>query len=273
MKPDDVVNNLIRQIESGCPAWKVPWACSSIHGLPSNLSTQREYSGTNILSLWASQAIYGYETGLWLGFDQAAKLGGRVRKGEHGHPIIIYRTGTKVKDDGNEETYRFLSVRLVFNLDQFDGLDDHRPVYEKNTWNPIERVESILEKSGAVIEYGGERACYIPRQDKIRLPNRDRFWNASDFSATAIHELTHWTGHESRLNREFGKRFGEDAYAFEELIAEMGSAITLARLGVKGEVVNHAAYLDHWLRILRQKPGYLFTAASAASKASDWLCQ
>lgn len=273
MKPDDVVNKLIQHIESGSLPWKRPWKSSSVSGLPANPSTKREYSGTNILSLWVEQAVFGYETGLWLGFDQARKLGGHVKKDEHGHPVLVYRTGTRTNDEGNEEAYRFLSVRLVFNLDQCAGLDSLRPVYEKHEWDPLERVESLIQKTGATIEYGGDRAFYLPKPDKIRLPDRDRFANAKDFSATALHELTHWTGHESRLNRKFGQKFGEDAYAFEELIAEIGCAMTMARIGLSGEVVNHASYLDHWLKVLRQKPSYLFTAASAASKASDWLVQ
>lgn len=271
MKADDVVNLLIKEIESGPPPWKRPWASSSLSGLPTNIATQREYSGTNILALWAWQASAGYETSLWLGFDQARKLGGHVRNGEHGHPVLIYRTGIRTNDEGEDEVFRFFTVKPVFNLDQCEGLEDRRPTYEKKDWNPNEKVEAVLEKSGAVIEYGGDRAYYNKTSDRIRLPNRDRFGNANDFSATAIHELTHWTGHESRLNREFGHRFGSDAYAFEELVAEIGCAITLARIGGHGEVVNHASYLDTLLKVLKQKPGYLFTAASAASKASDFL--
>ena len=128
-----------------------------------------------------------------------------------------------------------------------------------------------MVESGATIQYGGERAFYAPAPDRIQLPERVKCKSADDFYSTAIHELGHWTGHESRLNRAFGKKFGTDAYAFEELVAEMSCAITKARIGLEGEVTNHASYLEAWLKVLKKNPGHLMQAASAASKASDFL--
>ncbi len=270
MKANEVVENLVKVIEGGVLPWKLPWASSSSSGLPINVSTKRVYSGSNVLLLWVAQASSGYESGLWLGFDQAKKIGGHVRKGEHGHRVLIYRAGIRENDQGKEEAYRYLDAKPVFNLDQIDGLDHLRPSFEKHDWTPIESAESLIMKSGAQIGYGGDRAFYNRSLDKIQLPDRERFEKPDDFYATALHELSHWTGHESRLNREFGKRFGDEAYACEELVAEISCAITLAQIGLGGEV-QHASYLQSWLGVLKKSPQFILTAASAASKASDLL--
>jgi antirestriction protein ArdC len=270
MKAQNVVEDLVRIIEGGVMPWQLPWASSTSSGLPINVSTKRSYSGSNVLLLWVAQASSGYENSLWIGFDQAKKIGGHVRKGEHGHPVLIYRNGVRESDDGSEETYAYLAVKPVFNIDQIDGLDHLKPSFEKHDWHPIEDAESIMIKSGASINYGGDRAFYNRGLDRIQLPDRERFENADDFYATALHELGHWTGHESRLDREFGKRFGDQAYACEELVAEISCAITRARIGLLGEV-QHASYLSHWLDVLNKDPRFILTAASAASKASDFL--
>jgi antirestriction protein ArdC len=270
MKAQNVVEDLVRIIEGGVMPWKLPWASSTSSGLPINVSTKRPYSGSNVLLLWVAQASSGYESSLWIGFDQAKKIGGHVRKGEHGHPVLIYRNGVREADDGTEEQYAYLAVKPVFNIDQVDGLDHLKPSFEKHDWHPIEDAENIMIKSGAAINYGGDRAFYNRGLDKIQLPDRERFENADDFYATALHELGHWTGHESRLDREFGKRFGDHAYAAEELVAEISCAITRARIGLSGEV-QHASYLSHWLDVLKKDPRFILTAASAASKASEFL--
>lgn len=270
MKAQDVVNDLVRIIEGGVLPWQQPWASSNRSGLPLNISTMRAYSGSNVLLLWVAQASSGYENGMWLGFDQAKKLGGNVRKGEHGHRVLVYRAGTRENDQGEEEAYRYLDAKPVFNIDQIDGLDHLKPKFDKHEWTPIESAEEVMVKSGAIINYGGDRAFYNRGLDKIQLPDLDRFDNPNDFYATALHELGHWTGHESRLNREFGKRFGDHAYACEELVAEISCAITRAKIGLEGEV-QHASYLSHWLDVLKKTPQFIVTAASAASKASDLL--
>jgi antirestriction protein ArdC len=208
---------------------------------------------------------------LWVGYDQAKKLGGNVREKERGRDILVYSKRTRQTNDGEEE-YRYLDVKKVFNIDQTEGLDHLKPSFEKHDWHPIEDAEVVMEKSGAVIGYGGDRAFYNRGLDRIQLPDRERFETPDDFYATALHELGHWTGHESRLNREFGKRFGDKAYACEELVAEISCAITRSRIGLSGEV-QHASYLSHWLDVLKKDPRFILTAASAASKASDYLCQ
>jgi antirestriction protein ArdC len=271
-KANEVIENLIKQIESGTPPWKCGWEKSG-SGLPTNATTGREYTGINILNFWCEQASFGYSTGLWVGFEQAKAAGGNIRKGEKAHSGIRVNTIKKKDSDGNEtgDVFKLPAPFLVWNLDQCNGLDHLKPSVESHEWNPIDRAESLMVESGATIQYGGERAFYAPSPDRIQLPERVKFKSADDFYSTAIHELGHWTGHESRLNRSFGKKFGIDGYAFEELVAEMSCAITKARIGLEGEVTNHASYLESWLKVLRKSPSHLMTASSAASKASDYL--
>lgn len=273
MKPNEIIESLIRQIESGTPPWKRGWETTS-SGIPMNAATGEDYTGINILNFWCEQAASGYSSHQWIGFHQAKSAGGYVMKGEKANAGIRVNTIKKKDSDGNEtgDIFKLPSPFLVWNLDQCSGLD-HLKLKPATTHEctPIQAAESLIVESGAVIQYGGDRAFYAPTQDKIQLPKREQFKSAEDFYSTAIHELGHWTGHSSRLNREFGKRFGEDAYAFEELVAEICSAVTQSRIGLRGEVTNHASYLEAWLKVLRKSPGYLLTAASAASKASDYL--
>lgn len=182
----------------------------------------------------------GYTTNLWFGYGQAQKLGGHVKKGEKGTHGIIYKP-LMVDDDETEDgkrTIPMLKTFVVFNLDQVEGLEHLRPELPDagSVFGPIQVAEEILVKSGARIVEGGTRAYYRQSEDKIGLPERFRFQTAESFYTTALHELTHWTGHESRLDRTWGKRFGDQAYAFEELVAEMGSAFLTAKLGLQGEL-------------------------------------
>ena len=269
MKATEVVERLITQIEAGCAPWRLPWD-SVGGGLPANPATNRRYSGSNVLSLWAEAAIHGYESSLWLGFEQGKKLGGNVRKGEHGSWVIVYRTGEREGDDGME-VYRYLTAKPVFNIAQFDGLDHLVPQHDKHEWEPLPQAERILNESGADIRYGGDRAFYSPSLDRIQLPNRERFTSAEGFAATALHELGHWTGGKARLDREFGKRFGEEAYAVEELVAEIASAFVQAEIGLQADIENHASYLDSWLKVLKRDKTAILTAAKQASMASEFI--
>ncbi len=181
MRANEVVEKLVQSIEAGVLPWTRPWASSTSSCLPMNPITKRSYSGSNVLLLWSAQINYKYDSALWLGFDQAKKMGGNVRKGERGSHILIYRNGVRESDDGTEEAYAFMSVKAVFNLDQIDGLDHLKPTYEKREWNPIENAEALIKKSGAMIHYKGERSSYNKNKDEINLPDRDRFSNPDDF--------------------------------------------------------------------------------------------
>lgn len=272
MKATEVVDKLIQQIEAGCAPWKLPWDSSASSGLPTNPSTKRKYSGSNVLSLWAEQAIQSFPTSPWLGFEQGKRLGGNVRKGEHGTWVVVYRTGERENSESGEtETYRFLTAKPVFNISQFDGLDHLVPKHDSHSWEPLDEAERVLAESGAEIRYGGERAFYSTITDRIQLPVKERFHSAEGFAATALHELGHWTGHQSRLNRDMGKRFGSDSYAMEELVAEITSAFVQSEIGLQADIEGHASYLDSWLQVLKRDKTAILTAAKQASMACDFI--
>ncbi len=272
---ESVTNRIVEQLKAGVNPWLCPWDRSGgSFSIPKNVKTQEHYHGVNIPILWEAANRKGYSTNLWLGFDQAKQLGGHVKKDEHGTHGIIYKP--LVVDDDQEEdgkrTIPLLKSFVVFNLDQIAGLDHLRPEPPKagEVFAPIQQAEDILKRSGAKITEGGTRAFYQKLRDEITVPNRSRFQKAEDFYCTELHELGHWTGHPSRLNREWGKRFGDNAYAFEELVAEMTSAFLCAHLELKGEL-QHENYIGSWLKILKEDYRALVKAASQAQRAFEFI--
>ena len=244
--------------------------------LPLNLTTGKPYSGINILMLWSAGLSHDYSSPYWLTFKQAQTLGGQVRKGEHGTHCVFYKPWESQetnRETGETETVKgaVLKSFRVFNLDQIDGIE--APTHEERPdFVAIEDAERIIHASPAPIKIGGPKACYIPSRDEIHLPNREAFINAEAFYSTAMHEMTHSTGHKSRLDRDFSGRFGTEAYAFEELIAELGSAFLNADLGILGATLpDHADYLTNWIAILKGDKKAITTAAAQASKAHGFI--
>ncbi|MCP5127490.1 MAG: DUF1738 domain-containing protein [Gammaproteobacteria bacterium] len=276
-----VTARIIEQLEQGVKPWACDWDRSGGQfGLPRNGKTKEDYHGINIPILWEAASRMGYTTDLWLGYEQAKTLGGYVRKGEKGTAGIIYKP-LVVDESGEEETESqakrtipLMKTFYVYNLDQIEGLEHLRPAppVPEEVFEPIRAAEELLARSGARILEGGTRAFYRKSDDHVQLPDRWRFQVAENFYATGLHELTHWTGHQSRLDRVWGKRFGDQAYAFEELVAEMGSAFLCAFLGLKGEL-QHESYVDGWLKILKEDYRALVRAASQAQKAFEYLCR
>lgn len=270
-----VTARIIEQLEAGVKPWECAWDRSGDGlAIPENVKTGEAYHGINIPILWEAATRKGYATNLWIGFDQAKKLGGHVKRDEKGTYGIIYKP-LVVEDESEEDGTRIIPMLksfVVFNLDQIAGLDHLRPEVHDDgpIFDPIPLAENILVKSGARIVEGGPRAFYRRSNDLVTLPDRFRFKAAEDFYATGLHELTHWTGHESRLDRTWGKRFGDNAYAFEELVAEMGSAFLCAKLGLKGEL-QHENYIGSWLKVLKEDYRALIRAASQAQKAFEYL--
>lgn len=270
-----VTAQIIKQLEDGVKPWKCAWNRSGGQfAIPRNLRTGSEYHGINIPILWEAANRNGFTTNLWIGFDQAKQLGGYVRKDEKGTHGIIYKP-LVVEDEGDDESKRtipMLKTFVIFNLDQIANLDHLRPkaANEEATFEPILAAEELLKKSGAKIIDGGTKAFYRRTNDRIGLPNRSRFKLAEDYYSTGLHELTHWTGHKKRLDRNWGTRFGDDAYAFEELVAEMGSAFLCAKLGLQGNL-QHANYIDGWLKVLKSDHRALIKAASQAQAAFHYL--
>lgn len=266
----DRILEVMEQVEAGgLKLW------DGQQSLPMNLATGKPYTGINVLILWGASLRGGFSSNYWLTYKQAAALGGQVRKGEKSELCVFYKPWETVKENeaGETEAKRgaVLKSFRVFNLDQIDGIEPPQGP-KRGTFSPIEQAEQILKDSGAVIEIGGSRAFYRPSTDTVHLPERERFTSTENFYAVALHELTHWTGHRSRLARDFSGRFGDEAYAFEELIAELGSAFINAELGIIGATLeNHASYLKSWIRVLKSDKKAILTAAAQAEKARAYI--
>ncbi len=221
-----VTDSIINLLENDLPPWRKPWDNSSSidSRLPFNASTGKHYHGINVPLLWANSQDSGYSTNGWLTFRQAKELGGHVMRGEHGQTVVFWKfreiTDT---DSGETKTIPMARAYTVFNIEQCDGLEK---VKAGEIQLPVEpdNVINWCQSVGANIRHGGNRACFVPSHDLIQLPRPEQFHNPEHYHATALLELTHRTGHKSRLDRTFGKRFGDESYAFEELCAEMGSA-------------------------------------------------
>ncbi len=266
-----ITERIVSILEAGKASGSVTWSGQGEAGrIPYNLSTGKQYRGANVLSLWGSALESGYASGAWLTFKQALDMGGHVRKGEKGTLGIYFDAFDKTEPrdgDGEPEKRRvaFAKAFTVFNLDQIDGIA--RPDAPE-PWDPIAKAEALIVASGANVIEGGTRACYSSAQDVVRVPDRFRFQCRENFYLVTLHELTHWTGHGSRLARSLGNRFGSEAYAMEELVAELGSAFLCAETGVKGKLEHHASYIDSWLAVLKKDKRAIVTAAAAAEKAA-----
>lgn len=273
-----VTNQIITQLESGgLPPWVKPWREIGHSADPHNAVTKRPYSGVNTLLLWIAQSVNKWPTAGFLTFKQAAEAGGTVRKGEKGTHIVFVKplTVKEKLEDGSEEdkSITMLKSYYVFNVAQCDGLPD-RLTAPRKLAEPISdpAFDAWVKATGATIHFGGSRACYSPSHDSIDMPLRVAFRSPGHYAATMLHELGHWTGHDSRLKRELHKgRFGNPEYAAEELVAELCSAFLCAELGIDGEGQQHAAYMASWLKALKDDKRFIFTAASSAQKAANFL--
>jgi antirestriction protein ArdC len=274
-----ITDKIINLLERGTVKTGARWTGSKATGLPLNAKSGEQYHGINVLVLWAEMANKSYASSQWLTFKQAADMGANVRKGEKSVMCVYYRTvnqrdETKAEDE--QETYFMAKPFWLFNVAQIDGLPADLTATASATpaksFSPHQEAEQLLLNSQASINYGFDSAYYSPSADKICLPARERFTSESNFYATALHELTHWTGSETRLNRSFGKRFGDDAYAFEELVAELGAAFTVGQLGmIDATIEAHADYVQSWIKVLKDDKKAIFTAASQAAKASSFI--
>ncbi len=274
----EVTNRIVAALDQGTPPWVCPWRQGS--ALPNNLATGKAYRGINVLILAIEAMSRHFTDNRWLTFRQANALGARVRQGEHGTAIVFYRMHeiSEVGDlgdvfDGESAEVRripLLKTYVVFNASQLVAVPDRFAQPPLKPWQPIEVAEQLIAQTGAKICHGGNRAFYRPSNDLIQLPQRESFAQADDYYATALHELAHWTGHPQRLSRLPNQRPGIEAYAFEELVAEIGAAFLCAHCGLEG-VVEHASYIATWLDALRRDKRLIFVAAGAAQKAADFV--
>ena len=267
-----VTDSIIPALEAGVKPWSCPWQrVSGMSGLPSNYATGTAYSGMNIMLLWSSASEQGFSDSRWMTYKQAQAEGGQVRKGVHGTTAIFYSTLEKENDAGEIDYIPMLKTFVVFNVEQIDGLSlDTETLTTSETFEHFPQVEHLFQSSGANIIEKEHNAFFRPFTDEVCLPERRLFADASNFYATGLHELVHWSGGKCRLNREMKGKFGSEDYAYEELTAELGSAFLMAELGIVGEV-QHESYIASWLQALKNDKRYIFKAASAASKAHRYL--
>jgi antirestriction protein ArdC len=273
-----VTNQIIAALDKGTAPWVCPWTQGHGCALPANLATSRPYRGVNVLLLNMQQMAHGYPLNRWMTFQQARAMGASVRKGEHGTGIVFFKmlerddTRPASKEVSGRKVIPLLRSFTVFNAAQIDGLPDGLTAVPATPegWTPASAAEALLERSGADIRHGGDRAFYSPAQDFIQLPPQAAFPDASSYYNVALHELTHWTGAPDRCNRVLSGRAHIAAYAFEELVAEMGAAFLSSHCHLAGEL-QHASYIACWLEALRNDKRLIFTAASLAQKAADFL--
>lgn len=271
-----ITDRIIAQLETGVRPWTQPWTSSARVSRPLRHNGEA-YSGVNVLLLWAEATARGFQASTWMTFRQALTLGAHVRKGESGATVVYANTlaPAEIGDAGEEQLRRipFLKAYTVFNVEQIDGLGQSHAPEPAPPVNPdarIARVEAWFATLGVDVRHGGGSAFYVPSMDHVQMPAFERFQDAQGYYATLGHECVHWTGHVARLARDFGR--SSEAYAREELVAELGAAFLCADLGLALEPrEDHAAYLDHWLEVLRGDKRFIVSAAAHAQRAVAFL--
>jgi antirestriction protein ArdC len=273
----DVSARIIAELEVGAAPWIKLWSATPGPNTPCNAVTNRPYSGSNVILLWMAQAA-GYRTPRFLTFKQALEAGGHVRKGERGTKVYFVKQ-LQVRDKGEEDDtvtriVPMLREFTVFNVDQCENLPERivapGVVKPRNSDERSAAIDEFLACTGASIREGSGEAYYLPGADFISLPRFEAFKNAASFYSTAFHELGHWSGHKSRLARDLRHRFGERAYAAEELVAELCSAFLCAEFSIDSDL-RHAGYIENWIGLLKADTRAFFTACSKAQAAADFL--
>jgi antirestriction protein ArdC len=261
-----ITEKIIEQLEKGVVPWRKPWQTV----LPQNLISRKEYRGINSILLNSLPFEHPY----FLTFKQAHGLGGFVRRGEKGLPVVFWQF---MENEETKEKFPLLRYYTVFNVSQCDGVPV--PISCKGSqFNPIEECDRIVSgmPNSPAVEFGGNQAFYVPSRDLIQMPVRERCSEAEEFYATIFHELVHSTGHVSRLNRkginESGVGFGSQTYSQEELVAEIGASFLNAKAGIVGRTIaNSASYIANWLSALRNDKRMVIVAAGAAQRAADYI--
>lgn len=279
----EITAKLIAAIEADPGRPTMPWRRSNKPlFMPENALTKKLYNGINIVSLWISAEVAGYDAPVWATYRQWSEIGAQVRKGEKSSLVVFYKEyetepdADRTDDDGKRRVAR---ASYVFNAAQVDGYTLPDAPQPMGAIDRIEAADRFFASTGALIEHGGDRAFYRPSTDTIHMPDEslfcgtDTMTRSESYFAVLGHETIHWSGSDKRLAREFGKRFGDAAYAAEELVAEIGSAFLCAELGItEGEPrADHAQYLSQWLTLLKSDSRAVFTAAARASEAVAYL--
>lgn len=278
-----VTGAILADLEKGVRPWLKPWNAGHAAGRITRPLRHNgvPYAGINVLMLWSEAVAKGYAAPIWMTFKQARELGAHVRKGEHGSLVVF---ASKVsREEQNPETGElslrdipFMKGYTVFNVEQVEGLPDHYYGRAAPVLDPVQRnaqADAFFAATGAAVEHGGAMACYSITHDRVRMPPFETFRDPASYYSTLAHEVTHWTRHPARLDRDFGrKRFGDEGYAMEELVAELGAAFLCADLALTPEVrEDHAGYLASWLTVLKNDKRAIFTAAAHAQRAAEYL--
>jgi len=277
---ESITGRIIVAIETSPGRWQRPWSVRSGGRRPANIASGQSYRGINTLALWVEAQLSGYNSHVWGSYRQWAALGCQVRKGEKASSVVFFKEipSTAAESDEAQTQHARLFPRAtpVFNADQVEGLPA-APLPASTTIN-LPSVDHFVQRLGADIVHGGDQACYMTRLDIIRMPEREAFIGTAtstpteSYYGTLAHELTHWTAPNHRCGRDLHKRFSRDAYAMEELVAELGAAFLCADLGIASEPrADHAQYLAHWLKVLKSDKRAIFTAASKAAQAAAFM--
>jgi antirestriction protein ArdC len=268
----EVSERILAELERGAVPWVKPWAATAGQNVPQNAVTNRPYSGCNVILLWLARNR-GWSTPRFLTFKQATEAGGHARKGEHGTKVYFVKQ-LQVKDDDETRVVPMLREYTVFNVEQCENLPESikrgKPMRVRNPDTRDALADQFLHSTRADIREGHGEAYYVPSHDFISMPAFEAFKGADHFYNVAFHELTHWTGHKSRLDRDLKNRFGSRDYAAEELVAELGAAFLCAEFGFDGDV-RHAGYIATWIELLKADKRAFWTACSKASQAADYL--
>lgn len=278
-----ITDQIVAELEHGVRPWLKPWNAEHAAGRITRPLRHNgiPYQGINVVMLWSAAVAAGYAAPIWMTFKQAKELGAHVRKGEKGSLVVYANTVTKTEidaDTGDEAEHEipFMKGYTVFNVEQVEGLPTQFYAPTQPRLDPVQRIdhaEEFFAATRADIRHGGNRAYYSVTDDYVQMPPFETFKDAESYYATLAHECTHWTRHASRLERDFGrKRWGDEGYAMEELVAELGSAFLSADLDLCLQPrEDHAAYIASWLKVLKDDKRAIFTAASHAQRAADFL--
>ena len=276
----DVTDRIVAAIEAGTPPWRKPWTGDRGGAAFPLRACGEPYRGINVILLWLEADAKGYASPHWFTYRQAGELGGQVRKGEKSAPVSKFGTyeadkGEATAEDVAARKVMFTKLYHVFNADQIDGLPEcyyrkPEPARDLGT-EPDAELEAFFAATGAVIDTSDDpRAYYNPAQDRIHMPPIGTFVSVGAYYATLAHEACHWSGHGSRLDR-LAKFADRSAYAFEELVAELGNVILCTHLGLTPDFEQSAAYVESWLKALKEDKRAIFRAAAEGQKAADLL--
>ncbi|WP_300016393.1 zincin-like metallopeptidase domain-containing protein [uncultured Roseobacter sp.] len=277
-----VTNKIIADLKQGELTWLKPWSAGNTDGriIKPLRHNGQPYNGINVLMLWGAAVDCGFVSPHWMTFKQAKQMGAHVKKGERGNLVVYANTITKTEEqeNGEEEERKipFMKGYSVFNVEQIEGLPEHYYAKPPQVIAPAQRIDHadrFFDALGADIRDGGAKAYYSGASDHVQMPSFQAFRSPESYYATLAHELTHWTKHKSRLDREFGrKKWGDEGYAREELVAELGAAFLCADLALTPEPgTDYAAYIQSWLKVLKNDKRAIFSAAAHAQRAADYL--